>query len=874
MSDRARSRDGLLLAAIVVLAGVVAACSRNDSAVGVGSGQSPDPVALDFPIAYTKGPLFDDQMQLQANTDLRTLTRFNVGTDLYLLDRASPSATEKNITLPVTQGKGDVQGVDISADGTKILFAMRGPFDPNLAAKDQPSWNIWEYDIPSGSLRRIISSVLIAEAGQDISPHYLPDGRIIFASTRQQRSKAILLDEGKPQFEALDEDRKEPAFVLHVMDADGGNLHQVSFNQSHDLNPVVLADGKVLFSRWDHAGSVNGINLYEMNPDGTALQLLYGARSHLTGTDGSEVQFVDAREMADGRIMAVVRPFDQQELGGGLVAIDTKTYVENMQPLAADAGMSGPAQVPATPNQVRTDNMPSPGGRYSSAFPLWDGTNRVLVSWSQCRLIDATNAILPCTDQRLADPSMQPAPPLYGIWMYDPTKQTQLPVVIGEEGVLIGDVVAAQPRGKPQVVVDKTPGAGLNADWVAADVGVLDIRSVYDVDGVDTASPNIAALADPAQTTAAQRPARFLRIVKAVSIPDKDVVDLKNTAFGPDIRQGMREVVGYAPIEPDGSVRIEVPANVALAVSVLDANGRRISPRHQNWLQVRPGEELKCNGCHAPQSGFSHGRPGSFDPVYAGAPSTGVPFPNTVSTFVPDFGESMAETRTRVSCQTDCAALKPSVDLLYQDVWTDPAVRAPDAQLEFQYKNLTTPAPTSLACMTAWTSLCRIVINYETHIHPLWSVNRQVVAADGTVSADHTCTQGGCHAPVDVIGNTAVPAAQLDLTDGLSPTQMDQFNAYRQLLFTHNEQEVVSGALQDVVVDQGPDANGNPVLVNVPVPPPMSAAGAAASTRFFSVFAQGGSHAGYMTPDELRLIAEWLDVGAQYYNNPFDAPGN
>jgi hypothetical protein len=29
-----------------------------------------------------------------------------------------------------------------------------------------------------------------------------------------------------------------------------------------------------------------------------------------------------------------------------------------------------------------------------------------------------------------------------------------------------------------------------------------------------------------------------------------------------------------------------------------------------------------------------------------------------------------------------------------------------------------------------------------------------------------------------------------------------------------------------------------------------------------------------MTPAELRLIAEWLDIGAQYYNNPFDVPVN
>ena len=75
-------------------------------------------------------------------------------------------------------------------------------------------------------------------------PHYLPDGRIVFSSTRQRQSRAILLDEGKPQFAAQDEDHNEPAFVLHVMDADGSDIHQISFNQSHDLDPAVLDDGR------------------------------------------------------------------------------------------------------------------------------------------------------------------------------------------------------------------------------------------------------------------------------------------------------------------------------------------------------------------------------------------------------------------------------------------------------------------------------------------------------------------------------------------------------------------------------------------------------------------------------------------------------
>src|SRR5690606_38023503 len=141
-----------------------------------------------------------------------------------------------------------------------------------------------------------------------------------------------------------------------------------------------------------------------------------------------------------------------------------------------------------------------------------------------------------------------------------------------------------------------------------------------------------------------------------------------------------------------------------------------------------------------------------------------------------------------------------------------------------------------------------------------------------TVLSDRTCSQGGCHAPVDAMGAAAVPAGQLDLTDGLSPDQADHFNAYRELLFADNEQELDNGALRDTQIQIGTDANGNPILANVSVPQSMSSAGANASTRFFSRFAPGGSHAGDLSLDELRLIAEWLDLGAQYYNNPFDVP--
>jgi hypothetical protein len=58
------------------------------------------------------------------------------------------------------------------------------------------------------------------------------------------------------------------------------------------------------------------------------------------------------------------------------------------------------------------------------------------------------------------------------------------------------------------------------------------------------------------------------------------------------------------------------------------------------------------------------------------------------------------------------------------------------------------------------------------------------------------------------------------------------------------------------------------------VAPSLRAGGANSSVTFFALFAPDGSHAGWLTPVELKLVSEWTDIGAQYFNDPFAAPLN
>jgi hypothetical protein len=105
------------------------------------------------------------------------------------------------------------------------------------------------------------------------------------------------------------------------------------------------------------------------------------------------------------------------------------------------------------------------------------------------------------------------------------------------------------------------------------------------------------------------------------------------------------------------------------------------------------------------------------------------------------------------------------------------------------------------------------------------------------------------------------------LTGGASSVDITVVTSYESLLFPHDEQALNMGVLQPVLIGGAA----------VTLPAPMTAGSANGSTAFLQMF--DGSfhdpvldHTGFLTPAELRLISEWLDIGGQFYNDPFVAP--
>ena len=841
-------------------------------------------VSGDVPIAYA----------MRANTINANPTNgapTAPGGDLMIREKSSPSAVEHNITAQFTQGKGDASNPDVSYDGKKIVFSMRCPTSNTSTIDGAPActgrWNIWEYDMTTGGFtggkfRRLTNS----NDADDVDPSYLPADRgFVFTSNRQGTS-SVNQALGQTYF-ALDEYERERVFNLHTMDASGKAITQISVNQSHDRSPVVRPNGDIMFSRWDHVGGRNHFKIFRTRTDGTDLFVLYG--SHSPGNSFLHPRDMDPKGKFAGFLTSDLMPLSRTHEGGGLVMIDVANYSEQNTPATPAIPAQG-GQKQITQQELNIGGGLSQFGRITTPYPLWDGTDRVLLSFTPCEVL-RKEVVVSCAtltadelkrlgdDNRLvadeaADELQDKVRPSYAVYMFDPNKQTFLIVAAPPKGFMYTHPVALQPRTEPNT----TPPAVLDPTLAGQNLGLLEVRSVYDTDGLGRMSNGVLAptdlpagcttgivttkpidaldtrsqvadlirIKDPADTAYGCAPARFVRAVRAVA-PPSGMTGLRG-AIG-ETEFEMQQILGYAPIEPDGSFRLQVPANTPIAVAVVDAEGRAFQT-HTNWIQVRPGERRTCDGCHSPRRGA--------------AINSGVVVNTLPAALIPAManahlaGETMAATRTRL----DPNALKLANDMTYKDVWADTSKAGvtPRTALSIRYTGNTNPADDLATAVPS-----NGIVNYPEHIQPIWTRDRGA----------NTCVS--CHAD----------SAKLDLRPTTGGT--GRLISYEELLLGDPVIDPTTGQAKTRIEDGVVVIERGPALVDTSASE-GEALGLARKSRLVEILwgqnlmagsgtrtahpappATAPDHAKILNRAERRLIAEWIDLGGKYYNDPFDA---
>jgi cytochrome c553 len=158
-------------------------------------------------------------------------------------------ATRQAVTL-LEDPRGGVRDPQVHYEAGRIIFSYR-----KGASKH---YHLYEINTDGSHLRQLTDGEY-----DDIEPSYVPDGNIIFVSSRCKRWVNCWLTQ---------------VAVLYGCDADGGHIHPVSSNNEQDNTPWPLPDGRVLYTRWEYVdrSQLDYHHLWVINPDGTGQMVFYG----------------------------------------------------------------------------------------------------------------------------------------------------------------------------------------------------------------------------------------------------------------------------------------------------------------------------------------------------------------------------------------------------------------------------------------------------------------------------------------------------------------------------------------------------------------------------------------------------------------------
>lgn len=448
------------------------------------------------------------------------------GGRLLVLDGLHPGGRVRQLFPPKP---GSFWRPDISFDGKTALFC----FKPH----DEKSFHLYEINIDGTGLRQLTDSDY-----DDIDPIYLPDGHIIFTSTRANtyvRCGPFIY-----------------SYVLARCDADGRNVYLISRNSEPDFVPALLNDGRVIYSRWEYSDKdQNRVqSLWATNQDGTGTVAVWGNQSvwpdHLA----------EPRPIpGSGRVMFTGVGHHNWFIGS-IGIVDPKrgsNFPHGLTQVTSDLPW---AEVGNPPGTVRESPRYHASGGYKGYLGAYPLSNEDFIVSAKGR-----------KDK-------------FRVYLMDVYGNREL-IYEGFYNAWYAMPVKARPRPPRQPDTVAWPGTG--KDRQPTEPGLFYNPNIYQ--GV----PELT-----------QGSVKYLRVFQQDSTPYSTWH--KTFAFsGPPISavqsEAVKRIVSIVPVETDGSVYFEAPAGKALFFQLLDEHYRALHTM-RSFTGVMPGESRGCVGCHETQS--------------------------------------------------------------------------------------------------------------------------------------------------------------------------------------------------------------------------------------------------------------------------------
>lgn len=501
-----------------------------------------NPIAQTAPIAFAKHVpgAFSHQLTQYYGRYARP------GGGLFVLEHPGQSMAVRQLaagSLP----QGSYMQPEVTSDGDAVLAAfcpVDAPPKDTLNGDPGRYYHLYEFAADGSAVEKLTRGPF-----DDFAPKQLPNGQIVFVSTRRggwHRCGGIGC----------------PVYTLTLMERDGSDIRTISYHETQEWDPAVLNDGRLIYTRWDYVdrNAVHYQHLWTARPDGSAPAAYFGNNTL------SPAGIWEARPVPGSPLVMATAGAHHAMTAGSIVLIDVRRGVDGSAPLTRltpDAPFpetEGPLpphwRAPyAVDPPVSTPEMECwPGQCYKSPWPLAEKIFLAAYSF----------------DPLIGEPVGNPAN-MFGLYLVD---------AFGNKEMLYRDLnissiwpVPLRPR-QPAPLVARAAGPD------APEQGAYFLQDVY--------------MSDPPLQPGSVKSLRIVQVLpKGTPIVNKPRVGLANASPG-------KQVLGTVPVEADGSAWFNAPPGIPLAFQALDERGQALQIM-RSITYLHPGETASCVGCHEPR---------------------------------------------------------------------------------------------------------------------------------------------------------------------------------------------------------------------------------------------------------------------------------
>lgn len=490
---------------------------------------------------------------------------------------------------------GIIRDPALSFDAACIVFAKR-----TSLTKDD--YHLWQLDLQTRKLTQLTHNEKLPTGEElicsDIEPCWLPDGSLLFQSTRCCHSVDCW---------------PLPVSNLYRCDADGKHIRRLGFDQVQTFYPQLMNDGRVSFTRWEYndRNASGAQQLYAMNPDGTRQTGLFANNSEFP------FSLMHARAMPNSSLLVALMCGHHVAQKGRLVELDmageddytNSTY----EPSQAVWGINTNAVVKHFPGKTMTlpwtqfdnacgpatTNMPAMYYLAGAAMNCVPGRTCVrMPRYFQYNAYDMHTQFGPqwtypyplSTNQFLVSFMPEgcryyrgPYSSRFGIYAMDSNGRREL--LAFDWGNHCMQPVPLMARPRPNRVMTRHDYRNGFAQ--------LYVQNVYH--GLPMKGVNKGEVKKLRVVALEYRPVHigwnwqygWHSTEGKIGTP----IAVGNAAYD------VKHVLGEVDVKEDGSVYFEIPARTPVYFQLLDSEGLVVQTM-RSWVTMQPGEFNGCMGCH------------------------------------------------------------------------------------------------------------------------------------------------------------------------------------------------------------------------------------------------------------------------------------